>query len=186
MDNKSFEQAVLCSVAGGYRLCGTVLASQDGLPLRVDYEIGCDDQWRTKACVVEQQYGAARKTSVVRVEADRWLVNGAHRVALDGCTDVDLGVSPSTNTLAINRLMLGRGEKQQIRAAWVKFPELEVEAAEQLYECCQDGRYIYRSLSSGFKAAITTDECGLPIVYEGVWERVAATVVENYQSPSAL
>lgn len=173
LDNKSFEQATLSGVAGGYRLCGTVLASESGLPLRVDYEIECDDRWRTKACVVDQQYGGTRTSSVIKVEADGWFVNGAERAALEGCTDVDLGVSPSTNALAINRLKLRRGEKQQIRAAWVKFPALEVQAAEQLYECCHDGQYIYRSLSSGFAAAITTDGCGLPIDYEGVWERVA-------------
>ena len=55
-----------------------------------------------------------------------WTLNGAAARGLKGCTDVDLGCSPSTNTLQIRRLRLAVGAEDTIKAAWVRFPELDV------------------------------------------------------------
>src|SRR6478752_2249969 len=63
----------------------------------------------------------------------RWTVDGAPARALSGCSDVDLGCSPSTNTLPIRRLRLAIGASHSIKAAWIRFPELQIVKAEQTY-----------------------------------------------------
>src|SRR5205814_2718699 len=50
-----------------------------------------------------------------------------------GCLDVDLGITPSTNTLPIRRLGLAVGQAKEVRAAWIVFPELEVRLLTQTY-----------------------------------------------------
>jgi hypothetical protein len=39
----------------------------------------------------------------------------------EGCLDIDLGFSPSTNLLPIRRLTLAVGEAATVRAAWLPF-----------------------------------------------------------------
>lgn len=54
--------------------------------------------------------------------------------AIQGCVDIDLGWTPSTNTLPIRRLQLGVGTSSgPITAAWVRFPELKLEPLPQEY-----------------------------------------------------
>ena len=51
--------------------------------------------------------------------ADEW---GADSRAVDGCRDIDLNFSPSTNVLPIRRLSLDVGDQAAVRAAWLRFP----------------------------------------------------------------
>jgi hypothetical protein len=174
LDERSFELATVARVGESYRLRGTALISEENTPSRVDYLIECSADWETRTVEVRQVLGA--KATVLRLAADRgtWLRNGARAPELDGCTDIDLGISPSTNALPVNRLRIPVGESREIRAAWMQFPQCTVEAAQQSYERLAPTRYRYRSVASGFTAVIEVDDAGLPIDYSGIWRRVAA------------
>ncbi|WP_148681759.1 putative glycolipid-binding domain-containing protein [Candidatus Nitrososphaera gargensis] len=50
-----------------------------------------------------------------------------------GIHDVDLEVTPATNTLPIRRLCLEDGKSQQVDAVWVHFPSLTLEWLQQRY-----------------------------------------------------
>ncbi len=76
---------------------------------------------------------------------------------LDGCTDVDISVTPFTNTLPIRRLNLDQDESTEIETVYISVPELQVETAIQRYTCLdslddEGGRYRYESVPSGFTA----------------------------------
>src|SRR5215212_3322314 len=97
-----------------------------------------------------------------------WKVDGNAAKTLKGCTDIDLGCSPSTNTLPIRRLRLGVGSSETIRAAWIRFPELTVEKAEQTYTRLDE--FTYRYASGTFSAELTVDDDGLVAGYAD-WRR---------------
>jgi hypothetical protein len=86
---------------------------------------------------------------------------------------VDLGFSPSTNTLPIRRLGLAVDDSAEVRAAWVRFPQLTVEPLPQRYTRLGPDRYLYESLASDFRAELEVDDLGLIVRYPGVWERAA-------------
>ena len=181
MDDLSFEQARLSRSAWGPEISGSVMIAQDGAPLRVEYRIACDGGWRTRTVEVEQTWRGARRT--LRLEHDgqgRWSRNGEEAAALAGCTDVDLGVTPSTNALPVNRLRLPVGGKKEIAAAWVRFPEVDVVPARQLYERLSEERYRYTGVASGFTALVDVDADGLPTDYAGIWRRVAEGPAEPW------
>lgn len=174
LDSLSFEQAQFVSTAMGARIAGTVLAAQSGVPLRVDYRIECDEQWKTRHVWVEQCLGGMRSKLFLEQENDeRWLRDGRVDEALAGCIDVDLGISPSTNTLPIRRLAMAVGGASEIQAAWIRFPELAVTPAHQRYRRVSERQYQYQNLDSGFTSSIAVDADGLVQEYGGVWTRVA-------------
>lgn len=174
MDDMSFEHARIERAPVGVVLSGTVLMAEGGAPLRIDYEVTCDDRWRTQVVTVIQSFDGRHRTLRLDHDGDGgWSIDGDRAAALDGCTDVDLGASPITNALPLNRLSLAPGEVGELRAAWVRFPALEVVAAQQSYLRLGDRRYRYRSRTSGFEAEIEVDDDCLPIDYAGIWTRVA-------------
>ena len=174
MDDLSFEHARVELGPLGAVLSGTVLIAEKGSPLQVAYRIACDEGWGTRKVELTQAFrGEQHSLRLDHDGAGRWRLNGTDAPALAGCTDVDLGVSPSTNALPINRLRLAENTSAVIRAAWVRFPDLNVVPAEQSYARLGDSRYRYRSLASAFEAVIEAARDVLPIEYAGVWRRIA-------------
>ncbi len=100
-----------------------------------------------------------------------WRVSRQPRPDLASCEDIDLSVTPSTNTLPIRRLALEPGDHMNVTAAWVRFPELTVEPLRQRYTRLAANRYRYESLDSGFTADLETDDDGLVVLYPNLWAR---------------
>jgi uncharacterized protein len=87
--------------------------------------------------------------------------------------DVDLNVTPATNTLSLRRLNLEVGASAEVVAAWVRFPELTVEPLWQRYTRIAEDRYGYES-DGGFTSELRVDELGLVVSYKGLFVRVSA------------
>jgi uncharacterized protein len=86
---------------------------------------------------------------------------------------VDLAVTPATNTLPIRRLDLQIGHSASVTAAWIRFPELEIQPLSQRYTRLAKNTYRYES-DPGFSTEIRVDDLGLVTYYRGGWERIAA------------
>lgn len=113
------------------------------------------------------------KKLVLRVDNNqRWWAGERELYKLRGCVDVDLLVSPVTNTLPIRRMNLHYGESRGIRAAWVRSPKLSVQPLSQEYERLSARRYRYSS-QSGFTTKIEVDDMGLVVAYPHFWGRRA-------------
>ena len=97
-----------------------------------------------------------------------WQLNGAPCADVRGCTDVDLNFSPSTNLLPIRRLNLAVGQRSEVHAAWLRFPNFTLERLDQIYTRLADRTYRYES-GGGFVAEIQVNEAGLPVSYGDIW-----------------
>ena len=100
--------------------------------------------------------------------------------ALEGCTEIDLGCSPSTNTLPIRRLRLAVGGSSTIKAAWVRFPGLDVVKAAQTYTRLDE--FTYRYKSGAFEAELTVDDDGLVAAY-AEWHRTGVALGPGDSEP---
>lgn len=169
------ERFELLRADGAWRLRGTLVALAEREPCEASYEVTCDAAWRTRRADVRLRDGAGERTLAVVADGGRWTVNGREDAALDGCLDVDLGWTPSTNTLPIRRLGLAVGAASgPVTAAWVRFPELAVEPLPQEYRRLSERRYRYESRAGVFVAELEVDGDGLVVDYEGIWRRVVA------------
>jgi hypothetical protein len=173
LDDRSFEDCVVTSSPDGISLTGHIIVAQEGEPLCAAYRIDCDAGWSARTILIEQRLGIAASGLRLERSGRGWLVDGAPDVRLDDCTEPDLGLTPSTNALAIRRLDLAIGQAAEIRCAWVKFPTLSVEPSVQRYERLSEREYRYTNVASGFTAIVTVDALALPVSYEGIWTRIA-------------
>jgi|SoiMethySBSTD1v2_1073268.scaffolds.fasta_scaffold406226_2 hypothetical protein len=173
LDDRSFEECDVTATPDGFAIAGHVIAAQDGAPLVVHYDIDCGENWSARSVAIDQSFGNVRRRLRLDRAGDGWLVDGVHDARLDGCAEPDLGLTPSTNALAIRRLDLAIGQAAEIRCAWIKFPALSAEPSLQRYERLGDRDYRYTNVASGFTALVAVDALALPVTYENIWTRIA-------------
>jgi uncharacterized protein len=173
LDDQSFEECVVTAAPDGFGIAGHVIAAQDGAPLVVRYDIICDQAWSARSVTIEQRLNNAQRRLRLERAGDGWLADGIRDARLDGCAEPDLGLTPSTNALAIRRLDLAIGEAVEIRCAWIKFPVLSVEPSRQRYERLGERDYRYTNVATGFTALVAVDALALPVTYESIWTRIA-------------
>jgi hypothetical protein len=175
------EQCTLTLRDGGLSLVGTVLGAEGGVPVRIEYRVLADGSGMTTAAHVRDLRGfEQRAMTLERDPKGAWRVDGAAVRALKSCTDVDLGCSPSTNTLPIRRLRLGIGASKTIQAAWLRFPELTVVRAAQTYTRLDE--FTYRYASGTFEAELTVDDDGLVAAY-AEWRRTGVAMGPDSTEP---
>jgi hypothetical protein len=175
-ENQLFEYCSLKSTGESSRLEGIVVAVVDEKPVRIAYRIACDRQGLTQTVAVDAGGGLGAHHIRLAVDEQRtWTWNGNELPGCKGCSDVDLGFSPATNSLPIRRLNLNPGESQTLTAAWVRFPQFDVIAFPQRYTRLEQNRYLFESLLDDFKAELVVDELGIVQQYGQYWQAVATS-----------
>jgi hypothetical protein len=103
------------------------------------------------------------------MDEGRWTMNGAPVPAVDGCLDLDLGFTPATNLLAINRLALSVGQAALAPAAWLDVDAATLTVLPQRYERRSATSYWYEAPSVGYQALLEVDASGFVTRYPGLW-----------------
>jgi hypothetical protein len=171
-DAISLEYFQLYEAPNEIRLSGTILVAHDGQPLRVEYVVNCDRDWSTRSVRIALADGSgSREMRLLVDDQRRWWSEGKELTEVAGCIDVDISLSPSTNTLPIRRLSLTQGEERDVVAAWVRFPDLAIERLAQRYVRTGESLYRYSSGGGAFTADIEVDDRGLVVRYPPLWER---------------
>jgi uncharacterized protein len=172
------EHCTLAQHDGAIDFNGQVLHVTDAGIYHTRYTLLIDPQWCTRDVAIRTS--ALHDDQSLHLVADgkgNWWRNDTPFPVLDGCIDIDLGITPATNTLPIRRLNLLVGQSAEVEAAWVRFPALTIERLPQRYTRLTTDRYQYES--PNFAATLTVDEHGLVRDYEGLWRAVAVAEEEG-------
>lgn len=173
LDLPGHEICTLRARGSGWELAGTAVFAHAREPCRLDYRVLCDGDWRTTAARVRGQVGPREiALEIVADERRRWRFDGEEVAAVEGCLDVDLGFSPSTNLLPIRRTALEVGEVAEVKAAWLSFPALELRPLEQTYRRVNETTFRYASAGGSFQATLEVDAAGFVTSYPGLWKSV--------------
>ncbi|MGH9163058.1 MAG: putative glycolipid-binding domain-containing protein [Vicinamibacteraceae bacterium] len=176
LDQAGHEAARLTGDDEARRLEGTAVFVEQGQPCRLDYRVSCDAAWRTVSAEVNGWLADTPIQLAIAVDADkRWTLNGKAFPSVQGCIDVDLSFSPSTNLLPIRRLRLEVGQRAEARAAWLLFPAGTLEPLDQVYERVDQSRYRYASGGGAFVAVLETNSAGLVVDYPQLWRAEVPT-----------
>ena len=154
-----------------------IIGVNDRTPFRLWYEMVCDANWRVRELGLIHLSGKGKNIKVRSDGEGHWTtISGEAISSLDGCIDVDISVTPFTNTLPIRRLALTSGQSAELLVAYITIPGIELRPERQRYTCLalndHGGLYRYESLASGFSAELPVDGDGLVMDYPGLFRRV--------------
>ena len=173
LDTPGHESARVFLTKSRWTLTGTAIFVYDRQPCRLNYLLKCDSQWQTLSAKIAGWLGDKSIGVDISVDSDHhWRLNKEDCADVTGCIDLDLNLSPLTNTLPIRRLNLGVGQRANVRAAWLRFPSFTLEPLEQIYRRVKTSKYHYESDESAggrFVAELDVDRAGLVIHYPNFW-----------------
>jgi hypothetical protein len=171
LDQPGHESARLLQENNLWTLNGVAVFSHDGQPCRLDYEIVCDSRWYTLSARVTGWVGDNSIAIDIAVNSEQhWLLNQTRAPEVEGCIDLDLNFSPSTNLLPIRRLNLPVGQEAEVRAAWLRFPSFKLEPLTQIYRRIDETNYRYESAGGKFVTNLLVNADGLVRNYPNTWE----------------
>jgi uncharacterized protein len=172
LESGALDRCRLEAGPAGLRLAGTVLTAEFGIPLDVRYLVEAGPDGLTRRVELALDGGAVRRVMLAD-GAGRWRwEDGPELTQVAGALDVDLAVTPATNTLPIRRLAdLEVGRAADLDMAWVQFPGLEVIPSAQRYERLAGDRW--RFASGDFTAELLVDPDGLVLDYRGLFRSLA-------------
>ena len=168
----------------GYTIDGLIIAALQNQPSRTWYRIEVDENWDVDSLQLAHTLEStspgdgpidlqARSIELVRTHDGIWDHNiYDESTVLNGCADIDIAVTPFTNTLPIRRLNLEVGASAEVDVVYVTVPDLTLSPAPQRYTRLDDRLYHFESLDSGYTADITVDDHGLVTDYPGLFRRV--------------
>ena len=107
-----------------------------------------------------------------------WICNGEKDDQFSGCIDVDIPLTPFTNSLPIRRLKLKEKESKEIRVIYCEILENRVKPVRQKYTCISASEYKYENVPNDFEATIRVDGSGFVIDYPQLFERSAIRIYD--------
>lgn len=176
-EGEGLEFCSLNKCEDGWLLEGVVIGSRKS-KYGARYSVRVDTLFVTREVTVEYIGGGSLHVSHDGQGIWHDLLRAEPIPSLTGCKDVDIGVTPATNTLPIRRLNLSTEESLELDVAYVPLPA-EVKGkflpspAKQRYTCLEQGRiYRYEGIFRGFVAELEVDADGLVLDYPETFRRV--------------
>jgi hypothetical protein len=140
--------------------------------IRARYRVICDLRWQTKEALVER-LDIDRKLYLRKDSRGCWKDHeGRENFLVEGCIDVDISLTPFTNTLPIRRLDLKPGQSIVAQMAFMDAIDLEIRRSGQRYTCIDKNHYRYESLLTKEVYDLVVDDDGFVIEYAGLFVRI--------------
>lgn len=176
----SLENCLVTIDSSGAHIQSTIVGLYEGNIYKVSYSLKTNEHWQTRSLEINSQQN--NKSEHILLDGDgtgNWLYNGKPAEQFSGCTDVDIPLTPFTNTLPIRRLALKDNESQNIQVIYCDILGEKVTPVRQKYTRISDTAYHYENIPNDFEATIQVDEFGLVIDYPELFVRTAA-LMTNY------
>ena len=167
LELQSKETCVVSTSEALTKVSSVIVGRHKDVPFRVEYILRATVHWETVFFQLHILYGHQPQSPLL-FESDgigNWTSNGEPAEKFMGCLDVDLPLTPFTNSLPIHRLQLGINDEQEIQVLYVDLLENEIKPLRQKYTRLSEHRYHYQNVPNDFEAVITVDEQGFVVDY---------------------
>ena len=171
----SLENCLIKSTEAGWEITSTIIGFYEGKIYRIEYRIQTDRDWKTGLVEINSRHSNQNK--LIKLEGDgngNWLSNGKLDDRFQGCIDIDIPLTPFTNSLPINRLKLSPGDEDTIRVIYIDLLEQQITPVQQKYIRLSSTNYHYENIPNDFEANIMVDESGFVVDYPFLFVRTAA------------
>jgi len=111
---------------GGFQVNSVVSGILNNKPILIEYHINIDPKWKVKKIRVLSLL-TSEKLVLKSGDNERWYDEKNNEIPeLKGCIDIDISLSPFTNTLPIKRLGDSLIERSKITILYINNNKLEI------------------------------------------------------------
>lgn len=178
----SIENCLVDTTNKGSEITSTIIGHYDNKIYQVEYRIKTNHNWETVFFEINSRH--SNRIQSLLFEGDgkgNWTSNNKQASQFKGCIDIDIPLTPFTNTLPINRLKLIQDQEQEIQVIYLDLLEEQIKPVRQKYKRLSNTEYHYENVPNDFEANIQVDESGFVIDYPMLFVRTAA-LKTNYHS----
>lgn len=150
----------------------TVIFFNGNSPVQIDYFIDTDNLWATKKVLVQTKKG--KNLEINATGTGKWFdQHGKELEELRGAIDVDLSVTPFSNSLPVNRYDWELNQRREFEMVYIDIPQFKLHKMKQTYTFIErkKGIRIFKYQSPNFEAFISFDESGFVIDYPELFSR---------------
>jgi hypothetical protein len=164
----------------GAEVNSTIVGYYNHAIYRVDYRLRTNPDWQTTFLDLRYRHSNVQKTILLESDAmGNWRLNGQPADDFKDCLDVDIPVTPFTNTLPINRLKLLDHETAEIQVIYLDVLDERISKVRQKYLRLSKTKYHYENIPNDFEADIEVDDAGFVVDYPALFVRTAG-LISNY------
>jgi hypothetical protein len=173
VDTTTIETLRLIKVYNDYSIKSIVNGTLAGKPLLIEYRISIDKTWNVKTVEIESKLNDSLKISLKTDSIGKWFNNDNQEIKeLNGCIDIDIAITPFTNTLPIRRLGSILKERTKINVLYFDIASWSFKKVEQYYTMLDSNLYKYEGAFRNFTANLPTDNYGFVTSYPNLFKRI--------------
>jgi uncharacterized protein len=171
----SLENCLISSSDSGVEINSVIVGKYNQTIYRVEYIIRTNQDWETVFFeVISRQNNISQYFKFEGDGKGNWFANGNPFEQFAGCIDIDIPLTPFTNSLPINRLKLRDGDEKEIKVIYIDILEKQAKPVRQKYLRLSETEYHYENIPNDFEAQITVDQFGFVLDYPSLFVRTEA------------
>jgi hypothetical protein len=170
----SLENCLVDIRPGQSEITSTIIGKYTEVLYKVDYTIRTNQHWETIHVEINAQHQDLTQHVILKGDGKgNWILNNKPAHEFDGCIDVDIPLTPFTNTIPIRRLKLGESEAKEISVVYCDLLQQQLKPVRQQYTRLSENCYQYENVPNDFEATIEVDDDGLVVNYPQLFVRTA-------------
>ncbi len=171
----SLENCLINETNSGVEIFSTIIGYYEEKIYKVDYHIKTNARWETVFFKIISRHSNQQLTTSFDSDGKgNWTNAGKPLELFSGCIDIDIPLTPFTNTLPIRRLQLQPGETREIQVLYLDLLAEQINTVRQQYTCLSATEYHYENIPNDFDANIQVDGSGFVVDYPSLFVRTAA------------
>ena len=138
----SLENCLVNVTSKGAEISSVIIGHNEELIFKIEYLIKTNQNWETVYFEINSRH--SNQTQLMRFEGDgkgNWLSNGKRADPFTGCIDIDIPLTPFTNTLPIRRLKLNQNQSQEIDVIYCDLMKQQQFPVRQKYTCLSNKEF---------------------------------------------
>ena len=166
----SIENFILTKTIFGNEITSTIIGVYENKIYKVEYTIKTNKNWETIFVSLRTQLDNSNELLTLEKRDGEFLLNDKSNDDFKNIFDIDISLTPFTNTLPINRLQLKDNEQNTIKVLYFDILNKEIKPVKQSYTRLAADHYIYENYDKSFRAELKIDEQGLVVEYPKLFE----------------
>ncbi|RYD54855.1 MAG: hypothetical protein EOP56_17965 [Sphingobacteriales bacterium] len=172
IDYNSLEHCKVLEQEDGAEITSVIVGSSGRRTYRIDYRVRTNHNWQMLHAELKAVIDGAEQTYVMSTDGvGDWMMNGRAMPEFAGCTDIDIPLTPFTNTLPIRRLKLAVAKEAEVQVVYFDLMEGSIRPVQQRYMRMSEHVYHYENIPNDFEADIKVDDHGLVVDYPSLFVR---------------